>query len=448
MQIHILGIAGKLMGGIALMAQQLGHEVSGSDANIASPMAKQLLAANIPLYEGYEPEHLSDRVDLVIVGNTLSRGNALVEFVLNSNIPYTSGPNWLAEEVFSDKWVIAVSGTHGKTTTTSMVAWVLEQAGLNPGFLIGGTPINFSESSRLTDSPFFVIEADEYDSAFFDKRPKFMHYHPRTLIINNLEFDHADIYDDLAAIQKQFHFLVRTIPSEGLIIIPEKDPAVKQVIDMGSWTPLHTIGQNGDLSYELINKDASALAVVREGKTLGELSWSQIGEHNAKNALAAIAACEHVGVKVEHAVKALSEFTGVERRMQPLGELNGAHVFDDFAHHPTAIKTTLDGLRKSVGGEANIIVILEFGSFSMRNGAYQEQFPHSFEDANQVFLLSQNCQWDVEALAKKITTPNEVHEHVDTMVSALQQAIMPGDYLVIMTNQNSGAISQALGISS
>lgn len=446
MHIHILGIAGKLMSGIALMAKHKGYTVTGSDANLNSPMATQLKAENIKMYEGYSPEHIDDNPDLVIVGNVMSRGNPLIEALLNKKIPFVSAPEWLARYVFHDKWVLAVSGTHGKTTTTSMVAWILEFAGLNPGFLVGGNPNNFSVSSRLTDSKFFVIEADEYDSAFFDKRPKFVHYHPKTLIINNLEFDHADIYDDLEAIQKQFHYLVRTVPSEGLIITPKNDANVDNVLQRGLWTPNESVGDNGDWEYELLSNDASHFNVIFKGNIVGEVNWSMIGEHNLMNALTAIAAAHHAGVSIEKAANALCEFKGVERRMQPLGELNGAKVFDDFAHHPTAVKTTLHGLRNNLGHNARIVVILEFGSYTMKAGSNSAMFPDSLTEANQVYLLSRNCNWDVSGLANKITVPNEVHSDLDTMAQSLNKNLNTGDFVVIMTNQDSVAISKAIGL--
>lgn len=446
MKIHILGIAGKLMSGLAMMAQQLGMTVSGSDANLNSPMAKQLKDHNITLFEGYLPEHLDHQPDCVIVGNVMSRGNPLVEALLNRNIPFVSAPEWLAKVALKDKWVIAVSGTHGKTTTTSMVAWILEHAGLHPGFLIGGQPNNFDVTSRLTDSPFFVIEADEYDSAFFDKRPKFIHYHPRTLIINNLEFDHADIYRDLDAIQQQFHYLVRTVPGEGMIIAPASDAPVQAMLDRGCWSGLQRFGATGDWAYRPMSTDFSTFEVMHEGKPVGVIRWSLLGQHNANNALAAVAAAHHVGVHPGEAIAALCAFAGVERRMQPLGELNGARVFDDFAHHPTAVKTTLTGLRENVGGKARIVVILEFGSYTMKSGVHQDQFVQALDDADYVYLYSNNCTWDINALANKLSVGHEVFSGLTELPGKLAEQLSPGDNLVIMTNQDSLAISRAIGL--
>lgn len=447
MHVHILGIAGKLMSGVALMAKQQGFKVTGSDANCSSPMAQQLREANITMFEGYAPEHLDDKPDLVIVGNVMSRGNPAVEAMLNRKIPFVSAPEWLARYIFPEKWVIAVAGTHGKTTTSSMVAWILEKAGLNPGFLIGGNPNNFSCSSRLTDSPFFVIEADEYDSAFFDKRPKFVHYHPRTLIMNNLEFDHADIYDDLESIKKQFHYLVRTVPGEGLIISPSHDANLQDVLTRGLWSRNTIFGDQGEWSYKLMTSDASHFEVLHGGEVVGEVNWTLIGEHNAQNALAAIIAAQHVGVTPQVASEALHEFTSVERRMQPIGELNGAQVFDDFAHHPTAVKTTLDGVRQYVGEGRRIVVVLEFGSYTMRSGDNSDAFPTSLTKADHVFLLSRNCDWDVNGVANNIAVPNEVHADLDQLATSLNEKVQPDDVVIIMTNQDSLAISQAIGVS-
>ena len=354
MHLHILGICGTFMGSLAVLAKSLGHQVTGSDANVYPPMSVQLEEQGIALCRGYSEKHLIPHPDLIIVGNALSRGNEAVEYVLDKGIPYVSGPQWLAEHVLKDRWVLGVAGTHGKTTTSSMLAWILEYAGLKPGYLIGGVPKNFEVSARLGDTPFFVIEADEYDSAFFDKRSKFIHYKPRTAILNNLEFDHADIFDDISDIQKQFHQLVRTIPQLGLVILPKGDAYLEEVIDTGCWTPCEYLGstvegedENSDITWStrIISEDASEFEVFCKGASQGVVRWSQCGAHNLNNGLAAIAAARHVGVTAPIAIEALSQFEGVARRMENLGRVDGVTIYDDFAHHPTAIETTLEGLR-------------------------------------------------------------------------------------------------------
>ncbi|MDH5183563.1 MAG: UDP-N-acetylmuramate:L-alanyl-gamma-D-glutamyl-meso-diaminopimelate ligase, partial [Gammaproteobacteria bacterium] len=377
MHIHILGICGTFMGGIALLAREMGHEVSGSDANVYPPMSTQLEEQGIRLMEGYDPSHLDPEPDMVVIGNAMSRGNPVVEYVLNRGLPYTSGPQWLAEHVLQGRWVLAVAGTHGKTTTASMLAWILEYAQLKPGFLIGGIPQNFGLSARAGEMPFFVVEADEYDTAFFDKRSKFVHYRPRTLVINNLEFDHADIFADLAAIQRQFHHLVRTIPAEGLIIHPQSETNVDEVLAQGCWTPLESFDlAAGNWQANKLSSDGSRFEVWLEGKVLGEVDWALMGDHNVNNCIAAIAAARHAGVPVEHAINAMAEFENVKRRMEVRGEVNGVTVYDDFAHHPTAISTTLDGLRQRVG-EQRIIALLEPRSNTMRMGVHKQELAAS-----------------------------------------------------------------------
>ncbi len=366
MHIHILGICGTFMGSLALLARELGHRVTGSDANVYPPMSTQLEQAGIELLEGYHPEHLEPAPDLVVVGNALSRGNLEVEALLDRGLPYTSGPEWLREQVLPGKWVLAVSGTHGKTTTASMLAWILEYAGMAPGFLIGGVTQNFPHSARLGETPFFVVEADEYDSAFFDKRSKFVHYRPRTLIINNLEYDHADIFPDLAAIQRQFHHLVRTVPGSGLIISPAGERAIEDTLTQGCWSPRQTLGgDDGEWQVRLINTDGSCFEVLHEGEPLATVNWSQSGQHNVMNGLAALIAARHVGVTPEVGARALGEFAGVKRRLELLADVHGIKVYDDFAHHPTAIKTTLAGLRAKVGDD-KIIALIEPRSNIMR----------------------------------------------------------------------------------
>ncbi|HSO79848.1 MAG TPA: UDP-N-acetylmuramate:L-alanyl-gamma-D-glutamyl-meso-diaminopimelate ligase, partial [Chromatiaceae bacterium] len=342
MHLHILGICGTFMGGIALLARALGHRVTGSDANVYPPMSHQLAAAGIGLTEGYAASQLDPAPDLVVVGNAMKRGLPVVEYLLDRGLPYVSGPEWLKVNLLRDRWVLAVAGTHGKTTAASMLAWVLDQAGLNPGFLIGGVPRDFGISARLGAAPFFVVEADEYDTAFFDKRSKFVHYLPRTLILNNLEFDHADIFDDLAMIQRQFHHLVRIVPGSGLIIHPQGEAALDQVLAMGCWTPRETVGAGGDWSATLLAPDGSRFRVHHQGRDMGEVSWSQTGHHNVANALAVLAAARHAGVPLALGLEALNRFQGVKRRMELRGVARGIPVYDDFAHHPTAIATTLE----------------------------------------------------------------------------------------------------------
>lgn len=369
MHIHVLGICGTFMGSLAVLAKELGHRVTGSDANVYPPMSTQLQAQGIELMQGYDPAHLEPAPDLVVIGNALSRGNPAVEHVLNKGLPYVSGPQWLADHVLQGRWVLAVAGTHGKTTTTSMLAWVLEHAGMSPGFLIGGVPQNFGVSARLGGTPFFVVEADEYDSAFFDKRSKFVHYRPRTAILNNLEFDHADIFPDLAAIERQFHHLVRTVPGEGLIIRPSAEKALERVLGMGCWTPVQTTGEGGQWQARLLAEDGSRFEVLFDGIVQGEVDWPLTGLHNVANALASLAAARHVGVMPSQGAAALSEFRNVKRRMEKVAEVRGVTLYDDFAHHPTAIATTLDGLRKQVGADTQVIAIVEPRSNSMKLGA-------------------------------------------------------------------------------
>ena len=370
MRIHILGICGTFMGGLAMLARQLGHEVTGSDANVYPPMSTLLEKQGIELIQGYDASQLDPQPDLVIIGNAMTRGNPCVEAVLEKNIPYMSGPQWLHDFVLRDRWVLAVAGTHGKTTTAGMATWILEQCGYKPGFVIGGVPGNFEVSARLGESDFFVIEADEYDCAFFDKRSKFVHYCPRTLILNNLEFDHADIFDDLKAIQKQFHHLVRIVPGQGRIIWPENDINLKQTMAMGCWSEQELVGEQGHWQAKKLTTDASEWEVLLDGEKVGEVKWSLVGEHNMHNGLMAIAAARHVGVAPADAANALGSFINARRRLELRGEANGVTVYDDFAHHPTAILATLAALRGKVGGTARIIAVLEPRSNTMKMGEY------------------------------------------------------------------------------
>ena len=435
MHIHILGICGTFMGGIALLARAMGHEVSGSDANVYPPMSTQLEEQGIRLMEGYEAAHLQPAPDCVVIGNAMSRGNPAVEYVLDKGLPYTSGPQWLSEHVLQGRWVLAVAGTHGKTTTSSILAWLLEDNDLSPGFLIGGIPKNFGLSARLGETPFFVVEADEYDTAFFDKRSKFVHYRPRTAILNNLEFDHADIFPDLEAIKTQFHHLVRTIPASGLIIAPHDEAAIEDVLKRGCWSELEYFGEGeGGWTTQDIVPDASEFEVLLDGELQGIVKWSLIGQHNKLNALAAIAAARHVGIPPANAIDSLARFESIKRRMEQRGKHHGITVYDDFAHHPTAIKLTLDGLRKQVGTE-RILAVLEPRSNTMRMGVHAESLGPSLDGADQVYIYKpKDVDWQVgHAVAQRPETGwvyEDIQELIDTLVAKAQS----GDHILIMSN--------------
>ena len=440
MHIHILGICGTFMGSLAVLAKALGHHVTGSDANVYPPMSTQLEAQGITLTQGYDPAQLQPAPDLVVIGNAMSRGNPAVEYVLNKGLPYVSGPQWLADHVLQGRWVLAVAGTHGKTTTSSMLAWVLEHAGMSPGFLIGGVPQNFAVSARLGETPFFVVEADEYDSAFFDKRSKFVHYHPRTAILNNLEFDHADIFPDLAAIERQFHHLVRTIPSEGLVIHPTRETALCRVIDMGCWTPVQTTGEGGQWQARLLREDGSHFEVLFDGQPQGAVQWALTGRHNVDNALATLAAARHVGVAPTLAIEGLSAFRNVKRRMEVVAEVKGVTIYDDFAHHPTAIATTLDGLRKRVGS-APIIAIVEPRSNSMKLGAHRDGLPASVEQADEVIWYApSNLGWDLAATAAECRIPSRVADSLEAIIAHVKAQATPGTQVLIMSNGGFGGL--------
>lgn len=436
MHIHILGICGTFMGGIALIARAMGHRVTGSDANVYPPMSTQLEAAGIELMEGYAPDHLADTPDCVVVGNAMSRGNPAVEYMLDQGLRYTSGPQWLAEHVLHDRWVLAVAGTHGKTTTAGMLAWILEYAGLKPGYLIGGVPRNFGYSARSGDLPFFVVEADEYDTAFFDKRSKFVHYRPRTLILNNLEFDHGDIFDDLSQIQRQFHHLVRTVPSGGLILAPAQDAHIDQVLEQGCWTHVARFGNSEQADWQAVHSlpDGSAFDVVCEGELAGRVTWSLTGQHNVENALAAIAAARHAGVPVKIAIEALASFENIKRRMELRGTVNGIQVFDDFAHHPTAIKTTLEGLRARQAGR-RIIAILEPRSNTMRMGMHARTLPDSLVTADEIFLFApKDLDWNASAVMQPLGDKCRIMESTEAIVSSVKETAKPGDAVLVMSN--------------
>ena len=433
MHVHILGICGTFMGGIALIARELGHTVTGSDANVYPPMSTQLEAAGITLTEGYDPSQLEPQPDVVVVGNAMSRGNPCVEAILDKGMPYTSGPQWLAEHVLADRWVLAVAGTHGKTTTSSMLAWILEYANLKPGFLIGGVPANFGLSARAGDAPFFVVEADEYDTAFFDKRSKFVHYHPRTAVLNNMEFDHADIFDSLADIQRQFHHLVRTIPSSGLIVAPKNDQAINQTLEKGCWTPVETFDL-GDWATANENLDGTAFDVVFKGESQGRLSWMLSGEHNVSNALAAIAAARHAGVPADVSISALAEFENVKRRMELRGTEKGVRVFDDFAHHPTAIDKTLRGLRAQVG-EQKIIAVLEPRSNTMRMGVLADRLVDSLAEADEVLVYAPSTlNWDAEGVLSGLGDKLIVAHETQAIVDRIAQTVSADQHVLVMSN--------------
>jgi UDP-N-acetylmuramate: L-alanyl-gamma-D-glutamyl-meso-diaminopimelate ligase len=434
MHIHILGICGTFMGSLALLAKAAGHQVTGSDANVYPPMSTQLEKAGIELVEGYEPAQFNPIPDLVVIGNALSRGNPAVEYVLDNRIPYTSGPQWLGDYFLREKWVLAVAGTHGKTTTSSMLAWILEYSGMKPGFLIGGVPSNFDVSARLGDSPFFVVEADEYDSAFFDKRSKFVHYRPRTAILNNLEFDHADIFADLNAIQTQFHHFVRTIPRQGLIVAPADDANMQEVLNRGCWSELQGLGNESDWSMSLTESDGSAFAVSFQGERQGTVRWGQTGAHNAANGLAAIAAARHVGVKPIVACEALCQFSGVKRRMEKLASIRGISVYDDFAHHPTAIATTLEGLRNKVGTE-KIIAVIEPRSNTMKLGIHKSQLAESTKLADQVLWYQpDNIDWSLADVVEAGPVSAEVLDDIDRLVEETLKQAGSSAHIVIMSN--------------
>jgi len=463
--IHILGICGTFMGGIAVLARQAGYRVTGCDVNVYPPMSTQLTEQGIALTEGFGVEQLEIEPDIFVIGNVVSRGNPLMEEILNRNLPYISGPQWLAQNLLQDKWVLGVAGTHGKTTTSSMLAWILEYAGLNPGFLIGGVPQNFGVSARLNSpcppllkggkpsieaavppfekggpggiSPFFVIEADEYDTAFFDKRSKFVHYRPRTAILNNLEFDHADIFPDLAAIETQFHHLVRTVPGNGLVVCNGREASLQRVIQRGCWTPVEQFGSEQGWNIDDGNR------VTLNGEAQGTLHWELMGEHNRMNALAALAAARHAGVPVAQGLAALGEFKNVKRRMEVRGVVNGITVYDDFAHHPTAIATTVEGLRRKVGG-ARILAVLEPRSNTMKLGVMKDALPASLKDADAVYCYSANLGWDAAAALAPLGSKAMTTEDLNELVAAIAAAARPGDHVLVMSNGGFGGIHEKL----
>jgi UDP-N-acetylmuramate: L-alanyl-gamma-D-glutamyl-meso-diaminopimelate ligase len=441
MHIHILGVCGTFMGGLALLARRAGHKVTGQDRHTYPPMSTQLAAEGIELHEGYESGQLDPAPDLVLIGNALSRGNPAVEAVLNSGIPYTSGPRWLGENYLRGKTVIAVAGTHGKTTTSSMLAWILEQAGRSPGFLIGGVPTNFGQSARDGESV-FVVEADEYDTAFFDKRAKFVHYRPNIAILNNLEFDHADIYEDLKAIQTQFHHLVRTIPGNGTIISNGLDARLEAVLERGCWSRLERFAadQEADWQVDLLKPDGSELALHRAGQPQGRLRWAHCGRHNALNACAALAASVAAGVDSSTALQALASFHGVKRRMELIGDVDDIRIYDDFAHHPTAIRLTLEGLRRSVGN-ARVLVALEPRSNTMRSGVHFSELGPALTAADRVWLLAgEGIDWDPHEALAPLDGRGRVMTRGDDLLAQMLDAVRPGDHVVFMSNGGFDAV--------
>lgn len=444
MHIHILGICGTFMGGAAMLARQLGHKVTGSDANVYPPMSTMLEAQGIEIIQGYDPKQLEPAPDLVVIGNAMSRGNPCVEYVLNKNLRYTSGPQWLQEYLLHDRWVMAVSGTHGKTTTASMLAWILEDCGYQPGFLVGGVLGNFGISARLGESMFFVVEADEYDSAFFDKRSKFVHYHPRTLIMNNLEFDHADIFDDLKAIQRQFHHLVRTVPGNGRILAPKGVKNIDEMLEMGCWSELEYIGGDGHWRAEKHHADGSVFDVYLDSDMVGTVHWPLVGDHNVNNALMAIAAARHVGVTPDLACEALAKFINTKRRLELKGEVNGVTVYDDFAHHPTAIELTLGGLRAKVN-QSRILAVLEPRSNTMKLGVHKDDLAPSLHAADEVFFFQPpNIPWSVEEIAEQCSQPAYCSADLDDLVNNITNKAQPGDTILVMSNGGFGGIHDKL----
>lgn len=445
MHIHILGICGTFMGSLAILARSQGHKVTGSDQNVYPPMSSLLTEQGIDLIQGYDPAQLEPRPDIVVIGNAMKRGNPCVEAVLNQGIPYTSGPQWLHDHVLPERWVLAVAGTHGKTTTAGMLAWILEDCGYQPGFLIGGVPGNFDVSATLGNSPFFVIEADEYDCAFFDKRSKFVHYSPRTLLLNNLEFDHADIFENLAAIEKQFHHLVRVVPGDGKIIAPANDSNLKQMLAMGCWSEEEYTGEGARWQAEKVTNDCGEFDVRYDNDIKGRVNWGLAGEHNMQNALMAVAGAHHVGVPVEEACRALGKFINARRRLELRGEVNGISVYDDFAHHPTAILATLQALRSKVGGTARILVVLEPRSNTMKMGISKDDIAPALGRADEVFILQPaNIPWLVSEITANCVQPAYWSGDLDALTAMVAEHAQPGDHILVMSNGSFGGIHDKL----
>ncbi|HET9693692.1 MAG TPA: UDP-N-acetylmuramate:L-alanyl-gamma-D-glutamyl-meso-diaminopimelate ligase [Steroidobacteraceae bacterium] len=452
MHLHILGICGTFMGGVAAIARAAGHRVTGSDRNVYPPMSTQLAALGVDIVEGYEPDQLALNPDVFVVGNVMSRGNPLVEALLDSGRPYESGPEWLARNVLrqDDRWVLGVAGTHGKTTTSSLLASILEHAGLRPGFLIGGVPLDFGVSARLGGGRHFVIEADEYDTAFFDKRAKFVHYRPRTAVLNNLEHDHADIYPDVASIQRQFHLLLRTMPGNGRLLVNAEEPNLEEVLQLGCWTPVERFATRADADAQWriapagADGDFASFEVWRGARALGRVDWNLLGRHNAANALAAIAAAVHAGVDEAAALEALRRFAGVKRRLEVRGTVDGVVVYDDFAHHPTAITTTLDGVRRRAG-RGRVFAVLEPRSNTMKLGTHKAALAESLRGADRVFVYkSPEVKWDVAEAMRPLGRLAVVHSASEGLVAALVAEARPGDHLVLMSNGSFGGLHERL----
>ena len=459
MHIHILGICGTFMGGIAAIARQAGHRVTGCDANVYPPMSTQLEAQGIELIEGFSPEQLlqfETMPDLFVIGNVVSRGNPLMEAILDQGLPYTSGPQWLGEQVLFGRHVLAVAGTHGKTTTSAMLAWILEFNNCKPGYLIGGVPLNFTVSARLGEGKYFVIEADEYDTAFFDKRSKFVHYRPRTALLNNLEFDHADIFADLAAIETQFHHLVRTVPGNGLVVVNGEEPALERVIARGAWAPVEKFGQDQHNAWSLISQAEDDFIVLQDGKEVATVSWAPdsgvMGRHNQLNALAAIASANHIGISPADAARALAGFKNVKRRLETIGVVNEVTVYDDFAHHPTAIITTVDGLRRRVG-QSRILAVLEPRSNTMKLGVMKAQLPNSLAAADKIFAYGassgkDSLGWDLNEVLAPLNAKSDdraaAFDDLSTLVQAVAHEAKPGDHILVMSNGGFGGVHQKI----
>jgi UDP-N-acetylmuramate: L-alanyl-gamma-D-glutamyl-meso-diaminopimelate ligase len=449
MHLHILGICGTFMGGIAALARAAGHRVTGSDRNVYPPMSTQLAALGIDVIEGYGPEQLKLEPDVFVIGNVMSRGNPLIEAILDSGRPYESGPEWLARHVLQGRWVLGVAGTHGKTTTTSLLAWILEHAGFEPGFLVGGVPLDFNVSARLGAGRHFVVEADEYDTAFFDKRAKFVHYRPRTAILNNLEHDHADIYPDVASIQRQFHLLLRTVPGNGRLVVNAADGHLADVLGMGCWTPVErfTAEATASTDWRVVAEPASAYAkftVLHGERVVGEVEWSTLGRHNAENALAALVAARHAGVDEQAALEALRRFGGVKRRLEVRGTVGGVVVYDDFAHHPTAIATTLEGVRRKAGG-GRVVAVLEPRSNTMKLGTHKAALADSLRAADRVYVYqSPDVKWDVTDAMRPLGSLATVHTDLEQLTAALAGFARPDDHLVLMSNGSFGGLHERL----
>ena len=459
MHIHILGICGTFMGGIAAIARQAGNRVTGCDANVYPPMSTQLQAQGIELIEGFSPDQLlqfETMPDLFVIGNVVSRGNPLMEAILNQGLPYISGPQWLGEQVLCTRHVLAVAGTHGKTTTSAMLTWILEFNGYKPGYLIGGVPLNFTVSAHLGEGQYFVIEADEYDTAFFDKRSKFVHYRPRTALLNNLEFDHADIFADLAAIETQFHHLVRTVPSDGLLVVNGEEPALERVVARGAWAPVERFGQAVTNEWSLITQESDCFTVKKSGNQVANVKWAPdsgvMGRHNQLNALAAIAAANHIGISPENSARALAAFKNVKRRLETVGVTNDITVYDDFAHHPTAIATTVDGLRRRLG-KARILAVLEPRSNTMKLGVMKAQLPVSLEAADNIFAYGasagkESLGWDLNEVLAPLNSLSpsraKAFDDLNALVAAVAKEAKSGDHILVMSNGGFGGVHQKI----